>query len=166
MAKTSYPKTPAIHFLNAKKIPFAPHLYAYEDHGGTERAAEELNLPEHAVVKTLIMEHDERHPFVVLMHGDREVSLKQLARELNVKRVAPCSIETTQKLTGYLVGGISPFGARTALPVYVESTIFALEKIYINGGKRGLLVEISPRDLHKAFSVTEVNVAISVLNTQ
>lgn len=160
MAKASYPRTPAIHFLNEKKIPFTPHLYAYEQHGGAERAAEELNLPEHEVVKTLIMEIDERHPFAVLMHGDRKVSLKQLARELDVKRVAPCSTEIAQKLSGYLVGGISPFGTRTPLPIYVESTIFTLEKIYVNGGKRGLLVGIDPQDLYKAFPVKAVNVAI------
>lgn len=160
MAKTSYPKTPAIHFLNAKKIPFEPYLYAYEDHGGTTRAAEELNLAEHEVVKTLVMESDAHHPFIVLMHGNQEVSLKQLARELDVKRVTPCSVETAQKLTGYLVGGISPFGTRTTLPVYVESSIFALKNIYINGGKRGFLVGIEPQDLFKAFPVKEVQVAI------
>ncbi|GAK58444.1 hypothetical protein U27_05418 [Candidatus Vecturithrix granuli] len=160
MVKAHYPKTPAIHFLNAKKIPFETYFYSYEDHGGTERAANELDLPEHAVLKTLIMETDEHHPFVVLMHGDREVSLKQLARELDVKRVSPCSMELAQKVTGYLVGGISPFGVRTPLPVYIESSIFTLDKIYINGGKRGFLVGIAPQDLRKAFSVKEVTVAI------
>lgn len=160
MGKEHYPKTPAIHFLNARKIPFETYVYSYEDHGGTERAAAELDLPEHAVIKTLLMETDEHHPFVILMHGDREVSLKQLARELQVKQISPCTVEKAQKLTGYLVGGISPFGTRTLLPVYVESTIVTLHKIYINGGKRGFLVGIAPQDLRKAFSVKEVTVAI------
>ncbi len=122
--------------MNARKISFHVHGYSYEDHGGTERAANELDLPEYAVIKTLILETDKHRPFVMLMHGDREVSLKQLARELQVKHVFPCAIETAQKLTGYLVGGISPFGTRSPLPVYVESTIFTLDRIYIMGKTR------------------------------
>lgn len=160
MGKGHYPKTPEIHCLNARKISFHVHGYSYEDHGGTERAANELDLPEYAVIKTLILETDKHRPFVMLMHGDREVSLKQLARELQVKHVFPCAIETAQKLTGYLVGGISPFGTRSPLPVYVESTIFTLDRIYINGGKRGFLVEIAPQDLRKIFPLHEVTVAI------
>ena len=160
MAKIHYPKTPAIHLLRTKKISFEVHLYPFEEHGGTTHAAESLQVPEHSVVKTLVLESDARHPFLMLMHGDCEVSLKQLAREFGVKRVSPCDVASAQKHTGYLVGGISPFGTRSKLPVYVESTIFALEKIYINGGKRGFLVEIAPEDLRKAFPVKELTVAI------
>lgn len=161
MSKGQYPKTPAIHFLKAKNITFTPHLYPYEDHGGTTHAATSLNVPEHWIVKTLVMETDSRQPFLILMHGDCEVSTKQLARVLEVKRVSPCDAAFAQKYTGYLVGGISPFGTRTALPVYAELTIFSLEKIYINGGKRGFLIEISPHDLKKALAIKEVKVAIN-----
>lgn len=146
--------------MRAKKINFAPRLYDYEEHGGTKRSAELLKVDEHAVIKTLIFETDARKAFVVLMHGDRTVSAKQLARVLNVKSVHPCEIERAQKLTGYMVGGTSPFGTRTPLPVYVEQTIFELPQIYINGGKRGFLVELEPRDLKELLPVVEVEVAI------
>ncbi|HEY0547661.1 MAG TPA: Cys-tRNA(Pro) deacylase [Pyrinomonadaceae bacterium] len=155
-----YPITPAVRLLRAKKINFAPRLYDYEEHGGTKRSAELLKVDEHAVIKTLIFETDARKAFVVLMHGDRTVSAKQLARVLNVKSVHPCEIERAQKLTGYMVGGTSPFGTRTPLPVYVEQTIFELPQIYINGGKRGFLVELEPRDLKELLPVVEVEVAI------
>ena len=156
-----YPVTPAIRFLREKKIPFTPHLYAYEEHGGTEASASALNVDEHAVIKTLVMQTDERKPLLVLMHGNREVSTKQLARFLNVKRIEPCDAATAQKHTGYLFGGTSPFGTRTQIPVYAEATIFSLPKIYINGGKRGFLVEITPADLLKALPAQEVLVAIA-----
>lgn len=155
-----YPKTPAIRLLEAKKIDFDAHLYPFEEHGGTSHAAACLKVSEHAVIKTLVMEDDAHQPFLVLMHGNCEVSLKQLARILNVKRVSPCDITSAQKHTGYLVGGISPFGTRTPLSVYAESTVFSLGEIYINGGKRGFLVGIDPQDLYKAFSVKKINVAI------
>lgn len=161
MVKQKFPMTPAIRFLNAKKIAFTEHLYPYEEHGGAPHAAQCLGVPEHTAVKTLVLEADAKHPMLVLMHGDREVSLKQLARTLHVKQVAPCPPATAQKLTGYQVGGISPFGTRKSLPVYIESTIFALDGIYINGGKRGFLVEINPQDLRRAFPVQEVQVAIT-----
>src|SRR5215210_3214590 len=140
-----YPVTPAVRLLREKKVEFVPHLYDYEERGGTRHSAEVLGVDEHAVVKTLVLETDARKPLIVLMHGDREVSTKGLARTLNVKSVQPCRPETAQKHTGYMVGGTSPFGTRAQLPVYVERTIFALPKIYINGGKRGFLVEIEPQ---------------------
>jgi Cys-tRNA(Pro) deacylase len=155
-----YPVTPAVRVLRERGVAFEPHLYDYEEHGGTRRSAESLGVDEHAVVKTLVMETDARKPFIILMHGDREVSTKQLARTLGVKSVGPCDFALAQKHTGYLVGGTSPFGTRTKLPVYVERTIFELPKIYINGGKRGFLVSIDPKVLHDVLPVEEVNVAI------
>ena len=155
-----YPVTPAVRLLREKKVEFEPHLYDYVERGGTRHSAEELGVDEHAVVKTLVMETDARKGLIVLMHGDREVSTKQLARTLNVKSVQPCEPATAQKHTGYLVGGTSPFGTRAKLPVYVERTIFELPKVYINGGKRGFLVEIEPRVLRELLPVTEVSVAI------
>jgi Cys-tRNA(Pro) deacylase len=156
-----YPITPAVRLLRARKISFAPRLYDYEEHGGTQRSAELLGVDEHAVIKTLIFETDARKAFIVLMHGDCSVSAKQLARVLNVKSVHPCEIERAQKVTGYMVGGTSPFGTRTPLPVYAEQTIFELQRIYINGGKRGFLVEIEPRVLKELLPLTEVEVAIT-----
>jgi Cys-tRNA(Pro) deacylase len=156
-----YPVTPAVRVLREKGVAFAPRLYAYEERGGTRRSAAELGVDEHAVVKTLVMETDARKPLVVLMHGDREVSTKQLARALGVKSVQPCDPAAAQRHTGYQVGGTSPFGTRTRLPVYVERTIFALPRIYINGGKRGFLVEIEPRDLRILAPLTEVEVGIA-----
>ncbi len=155
-----YPVTPAVRVLREKKVSFAPHLYEYEERGGTRASARELRVDEHAVVKTLVMETDDRRPLVVLMHGDREVSTKRLARTLGVKSVRPCDPAAAQKHTGYLVGGTSPFGTRTRLPVYVERTIFDLPKIYINGGKRGFLVEIEPKGLRVLSPLAEVEVGI------
>ena len=155
-----HPITPAVRFLRQKGITFTPHLYAYEEHGGTQASAAALHVDEHAVVKTLVMQTDERKPLIILMHGDREVSTKQLARVIGVKSVSPCDAKTAERHTGYLFGGTSPFGTRTALPVYAESSIFSLPRIYINGGKRGFLIEISTTDLRAAIPVTEVHVAI------
>jgi Cys-tRNA(Pro) deacylase len=155
-----YPVTPAVRLLRAKQVEFTPHLYDYVEKGGTRHSAEALGVDEHAVVKTLVLETDARKALIVLMHGDREVSTKGLARTLNVKSVQPCEPATAQKHTGYLVGGTSPFGTRVQLPVYVERTIFALPKIYINGGKRGFLVEIEPKLLRELLPTTEVSVAV------
>jgi Cys-tRNA(Pro) deacylase len=160
MAKADFPITPAVRFLRDKKIAFTPHLYDYEEKGGTWRSAVELGVDEHAVIKTLVMEDDTRQPLIVLMHGDAEVSTKQLARFLGVKSVQPCEVNRAQKHTGYLVGGTSPFGTRTKLPVYAEKSIFELPTIYINGGKRGFLVEIATADLRAALSPTEIEAAI------
>jgi Cys-tRNA(Pro) deacylase len=161
MSKPEFPVTSAIRVLREKKINFLPHLYAYEEHGGTGLSARALNVPEHEVVKTLVMQTSEKKPLIVLMHGDREVSTKQLARLIGARSVEPCDEATALRQTGYQFGGTSPFGARHPLPVYVERSILALPRIFINGGKRGFLVEISPGDLRKAFDVTEVDVAIS-----
>jgi Cys-tRNA(Pro) deacylase len=155
-----YPVTPAVRLLREKKVEFEPHLYQYEEHGGTRHSAESLGIDEHAVVKTLVMETEARKPLIVLMHGDREVSTKNLARTIGAKSVQPCDPQTAQKHTGYLVGGTSPLGTRAKLPVYAERTIFALPEIYINGGKRGFLVAINPRDLRALLPVEEVEVAI------
>lgn len=153
------PMTTAIRVLREKGIAFTPHLYPYLEHGGTRHAAECLNVPEHATVKTLVMETDTRAPLLVLMHGDLEVSTKALARIVGVKTVTPCTPETAQRHTGYMVGGTSPFGTRKALPVYVEETILALDRIYINGGRRGLLIELSPADLRQALTIVAVQIS-------
>jgi Cys-tRNA(Pro) deacylase len=155
-----YPVTPAVRLLREKRVAFVPRLYYYEERGGTRRSAEELGVDEHAVVKTLVMQTEAGKPLVVLMHGDREVSTKRLARALGVKAVSPCDPQAAQRHTGYMVGGTSPFGTRARLPTYVERTIFQLPKIYINGGKRGFLVEIEPEDLRILSPLEEVEVAI------
>jgi Cys-tRNA(Pro) deacylase len=159
MDKANYPVTPAVRLLRAKGIAFEPHLYAYEEHGGTKRSASELGVDEHAVIKTLVMETDSREPLIVLMHGNRDVSTRELARTLGVKGVSPCDPAIAQKHTGYQVGGTSPFGTRKPLAVYAEKTIFDLPVVYINGGKRGFLVSMSSTDLRLALKVSDVTVA-------
>ena len=155
-----YPVTPAVRLLREKQVEFEPHLYDYVERGGTRHSAESLGVDEHAVVKTLVMETEAKKPLIVLMHGDREVSTKNLARHLGVKSVYPCDFAQAQKHTGYLVGGTSPFGTREKMPVYAERTIFDLPKIYINGGKRGFLVSINPQVLREVLHAEEVEVAI------
>jgi Cys-tRNA(Pro) deacylase len=157
----SYPVTPAVRVLRERNVEFEPHLYDYEERGGTRHSAESLGVGEHAVVKTLVMETETRKPLIVLMHGDREVSTKQLARVLGVKAVRPCDpAAAAQRHTGYLVGGTSPLSTRTKLPVYAERTIFDLTKIYINGGKRGFLIALDPKLLRALLPIEEVEVAI------
>ncbi len=146
--------------LREKKIAFEPRLYDYKEHGGTTRSAEELGVDEHAVIKTLVMETEKSEPLIILMHGDREVSTKELARAIGAKSVFPCDPATAQKHTGYMVGGTSPFATRKAMTIYAEKTIFDLPRIFINGGKRGFLVSIDPNDLLVALPVKEVSVAI------
>lgn len=148
-----HPITPAIRFLREKKVEFVPHLYDYVEKGGARESARQLGVDVHAVVKTLVFETNDKKPLIVLMHGDREVSTKNLARFLGVKSVEPVTPEKATKLTGYLVGGTSPFGTKTKMPVYVERTILDLERIYINGGKRGFLVEILPEVLNSLNAV-------------
>ena len=160
MAATDIPVTTAIRMLREKKVSFIPHFYPFEDHGGTAHAAASLGVDEHSVIKTLAMQTDDRRTFLVLMHGDREVSTKQLARTVGAKRVEPCDPATVTRLTGYMVGGVSPFGTRSRLPVYVERSILELPCLYINGGKRGFLVEIAPGALAAALTPTPVDVAI------
>jgi Cys-tRNA(Pro) deacylase len=155
-----YPVTPAVRLLREKKAAFEPHLYDYVERGGTKHSAESLGVDEHEVVKTLVLETDARRALIILMHGDREVSTKRLARHLGVRSVSPCDPSAAQKHTGYVVGGTSPFGTKTKLPVYAERTIFGLPKIYINGGKRGFLVSVEPRILKDLLAAEEVEVAI------
>jgi Cys-tRNA(Pro) deacylase len=157
-----YPVTQAIRYLREKKVEFVPHLYDYVEKGGTRVSAEALGVPEHAVVKTLVFETNEKKPLIVLMHGDMSVSAKELARYLKVKSVEPATPEKAAKITGYLVGGTSPFGTKMKLPVYVERTIFELDRIYINGGKRGFLAGIAPRVLREVLQIEEVEVGIEV----
>lgn len=160
MEKIEYPVTPAVRVLRESNIPFEPMLYRYEEHGGTALSASALGVSEHAVVKTLVMETEERTPIIILMHGDCEVSTKNLARFLAVKNVAPCDERTAQKFTGYLFGGTSPLGTRVKLLTYAEKTIFDLPKIYINGGKRGFLIAITPSDLLRAIEIVQVEIAV------
>jgi len=155
-----HPVTLAIRALRAASIQFEPHVYPWEPHGGTRASAEALGVDEHAVVKTLIFEDDGRRPLCILMHGDREVSTKNLARAIGVKSCAPCAPEVADRHSGYLVGGTSPFGLRRAMPVYLQRTILDLPRIYINGGARGFLVEIDPHDAERLLTPTLVEVAV------
>ena len=157
-----YPITQAIRLLRENKIDFEPRVFDYVEKGGTKHSAEVLNVDEHAVIKTLIFETNERKPLIVLQHGDFQVSTKELARILKVKSAAPVAPEKANKLTGYLVGGTSPFGTKTKMPVYAEKTIFDLPQIYINGGKRGFLITIAPRVLKKVLQIEEVEVGIGL----
>jgi len=160
MGKKAYPVTSGIRALRQADIEFTVHQYPYTDKGGARQAAATLGLAVHAVVKTLVFQDERKNGLLVLMHGDAQVSAKQLARQLQHKQVIPCDTGLATKLTGYKVGGISPFGTRQALPVYVESSIFDLETIYINGGKRGLLVQVDPTCLKTVFKATPVAVAL------
>jgi len=141
------PETPATTFLRKHNVSFTEHLYDYLEHGGTSQSSRQLGVDEHAVVKTLVMQDQDAKPLIVLMHGDRQVSLKNLARQIGAKKVEPCKPEVAQRHTGYQVGGTSPFGTRKNLPIYVERSVLALPAIYINGGNRGFLVRISPQVL-------------------
>ena len=160
MAKEKFPVTQAVRVLKAQKAVFSLHVYKYEERGGTALAANALTMDERWVIKTLVMEDGNGNPVLVLMHGDKKVSTKALARALGVKTVKPCEPQVAYKHTGYLVGGISPFGTKKPIDVYVEESILSLKKIYINAGKRGLLAEISPEDLERILKPTVVNVAI------
>ena len=147
MSKGKQPVTNAIRVLREHGVAYTEHPYAYEERGGTAVSARELGVPEHACIKTLIMEDDRKRPLVVLMHGDREVSTKNLARLIGVKSVQPCTPDVADRHSGYQVGGTSPFGTRRAMPVYAQATIADLPTLYINGGRRGLLVGMAPADL-------------------
>ena len=151
------PSTQATRLLKARGIAFTEHLYRYEDHGGTRVSARELAVDEHAVVKTLVFEDDRRQPLIILMHGDLEVSAKELARQVGARSVQPCKPEDAHRHTGYLVGGTSPFGTRKPLPVYLEASILELPRIYINGGSRGFLVGMDPKDLALVLELKAVN---------
>ncbi|MCC6870125.1 MAG: Cys-tRNA(Pro) deacylase [Burkholderiales bacterium] len=156
--KEKFPVTQAVRVLREHAVAFTHHPYAYEARGGTAVSARELGVDEHAVIKTLVMEDDARRPLVVLMHGDREVSTKNLARALGVKSIAPCDPATADRHSGYQVGGTSPFGTRRTMPVYLQRTIADLPRIYVNGGRRGYLVGIDPADLVRVLRPTLVDV--------
>jgi len=160
MAKDKIPVTPAIRLLRQEQVAFTPHLYAYEEKGGTAVSARELGVEEHSVVKTLIMEDDRKQPLIVLMHGDRQVSTKELARVIGAKAVAPCPPAVADRHSGYQVGGTSPFSTRKTMPVYLEETILELPTIYVNGGKRGFLVGLAPQEVVRLLKPTLVRVAI------
>jgi len=160
MGPEKTPMTAAVRVLKQAGVPFSEHPYAYVEHGGTAAFAAQAGVDEHAVVKTLVMEDEAKKPFVVLMHGDREVSTKELARVLGVKSVRPCAPETAERHSGYMVGGTSPFGLRKPLPIYVEATVLELPRTYINGGKRGFIVGIEPKELVRVLKPTPVRVAV------
>lgn len=160
MAKEKMPITPAIRMLRAEKAVFSDHPYNYEEKGGTAVSARELGVDEHDVIKTLVMEDESKNPLIILMHGDQQVSTRELARQIHARQISPCSADMAQKHTGYQVGGTSPFGTRKKLPVYMEETIAGLEKIYINGGKRGYLIGMSPGELLRILRPVPVKVGI------
>ncbi len=161
MAQEKTPVTAAVRVLRAEKIEFSDHPYAYEEKGGTSVSARELGVDEHTVIKTLVMEDEKHNSLIILMHGDQQVSTKELARAIGVKQVSPCTAEAAQKQSGYLLGGTSPFGTRHAMPVYLEESITVLPYIYINGGKRGYLVGMVPSELVRVLKPQMVTVGIS-----
>ncbi len=159
MSKEKVLATNAIRFFREHQVEFIERSYPYEEKGGTEVASKALGVDEHMTIKTLVMEDERKSPLIMLMHGDREVSTKELARVLGVKSVTPCTPEIALKHTGYRVGGISPFGTKKQLPIYIEETILNLSRIFINAGRRGLLCEISPQDLVRVLTPKPVNVS-------
>lgn len=160
MTKERIPSTPAIRVLRKSGIDFTTHSYKYEEKGGTKVAARELQCDEHQAVKTLVMEDEQKNPFILLMHGDMHASTKALAREIGTKSVIPCDPKTAQKHTGYMVGGTSPFGIRRDMPIYMEESIVDLPSIFINAGRRGLLVEMQPAELVRILEPRLVRVGI------
>lgn len=159
-SKQKHHTTNAIRALKQAGVAFEAIPYKYEERGGTRHSAEQLGVDEHTMIKTLIMENENREPMIVLMHGDCEVSTKNLARQLGTKSVRPCDPEVANKHSGYFVGGTSPVGTRREMPVYAEATIFDLSEIHINAGHRGLMLRLDPKDLHKALAIALVHVAI------
>ncbi len=152
--------TPATEFLAQRQVDYTEHFFEYVEHGGTGASSSALGVPEHQVVKTLVMETDKGDPLIVLMHGDRKVSTKELARIAGVKRIFPCRPEAAQRHSGYLIGGTSPFGTRKPMPIYLERSVLALERIYINGGRRGYLLGMASAELQRALSPILVDVAL------
>ena len=153
-------ETPATQWLRRAGISFTEHAYDYVEHGGTAESARQLGVAEHAVIKTLVMQDEKSQPLIVLMHGDRQVSTKNLAREIGTKSVEPCKPDVAQRHSGYMIGGTSPFGTKKALPVYVQASVLVLPRIYINGGRRGFLVGISPAVLTGALAAKTVDCAL------
>jgi len=154
-------ETPATQLLRKQRVAFGEHPYDYVEHGGTGESARQLGVDEHAVVKTLVMQDDAGKPLIVLMHGDRKVSTKNLARQVGRKSIEPCAPDVAQRHSGYLVGGTSPFATRKAMPVYVEASVLELPRIWINGGRRGFLVSIAPRVLVELLRAQPVNCALA-----
>jgi Cys-tRNA(Pro) deacylase len=154
-------ETPATQWLRRQKLAFSEHAYDYVEHGGTAESARQLQFDEHHVVKTLVMQDEQKKPLIVLMHGDRKVSTKQLARQIGRKSIEPCDVEVAQRHSGYQVGGTSPFGLRKAMPIYVEASILDLPKIYINGGRRGFLLGLSPQVLSEVLLAKPVHCALA-----
>ena len=154
-------ETPATQLLRAHGVDFSEHPYDYVEHGGTAESARQLGLPEHTVVKTLVMQNQDAQPLIVLMHGDRKVSTKNLARQIGAKSVEPCQPEVAHRHSGYLVGGTSPFGTRRAMPVFIEETILALPRIAINGGRRGFLVQLDPQVCVQLLGARPVRCALA-----
>ncbi len=153
-------ETPATQALKRAGVVYTEHPYDYVDHGGTAESARQLGVPEHQVVKTLVMQDDQAQPLIVLMHGDRQVSTKNLAREIGAKSVEPCRPDVAQRHSGFLIGGTSPFGTRKAMPVWVQASVLALPRIYINGGQRGFLVGLAPQVLVDVLGAKAVSCAI------
>lgn len=161
MAKKEHiSETQATQMLRKHQVSFNEHPYPYEEHGGTSVSARELGVPEHEVIKTLVMQDEAARPLIVLMHGDCKVSTKNLARSIGCKSVEPCKPEVAQRHSGYMIGGTSPFGTKKAMPVYVEETILALPRIYINGGRRGFLVSLAPQVLLDLLQAKPVQCAL------
>ena len=152
--------TPATAFLARYGVKYTEHEFEYLEHGGTSHSSASMGVPEHNVIKTLVMEDEKGEPLIVLMHGDRKVSTKELARQAGVKRIAPCKPEVATRHSGYLIGGTSPFGTRKQMPIYLERSVTALERIYINGGRRGYLLGMPPSELLRVLSPTLVDVAL------
>lgn len=159
MSKSSHPVTPAVRFLRGHGIDFEPYVYTYEEHGGTAQFAALFGVPEHKVVKTIVLQNEQKKGLVVLMHGDKHISTRNLARSLGMKHIEPADPRQAAKWTGYLVGGTTPFGMKTALPVYVESTVWTSDTIYINGGKRGFIIGLKPQAL-RTLNPQDVSVAV------
>ncbi len=161
MSREKAPVSAAVRELRRAEVSFSDHLYRYEERGGTAASSRELGLDEHSVIKTLIMEDESKKPLVVLMHGDMQVSTKELARIIGAKQVSPCSPETANRHSGYLTGGTSPFGLKRKMPIYMEESILKLEIVYINGGSRGYLVGLSPLEMSRVLEPVVVTVGIS-----
>ncbi len=156
------PMTMAIRFLQDHGVKYTPHLFEYEEKGGTSVSSKKLGVSEHAVIKTLIMENDGKEPLVILMHGDCQVSTKNLARTLGVKSISPCKPEVANRHSGYVIGGTSPFGLKRPMPIYMEKTIVDLDLIYINGGGRGFLVSMSPQEILRTLNPQLVEVGVPI----
>ncbi|MFC4159505.1 Cys-tRNA(Pro) deacylase [Chitinimonas lacunae] len=161
MSQEKAPVTAAVRVLRQHRVAYTEHLYDYVEHGGTAESSRQLGVPEHAVVKTLVMQDQDRQPLIVLMHGDRQVSTRNLARQTGRRHIEPCAPEVANRHSGYLVGGTSPLGTRKPMPVYIERSVLELDRIYLNGGKRGFLIGLDPQALLPILNPIAVDVAIA-----